>query len=160
MFFTLGAMTMRANIANLAAAIGMRRLLIICSLSSAALILGFGFLPADTPFGVLAVYFFCFGVLRNAQHQTATALSFADIPDEQFSKSTTVSALLQRGAQSLGVGMSATLLALVAGDGPIGVDTFRPVFMVLAVIAAATAFGFSRLKPNDGWQVSGHRPKE
>ena len=160
MFFTLGAMTMRANIANLAAAIGMRRLLIICSLLTAAMTAGFVFFSAETPFAVLAVYLFGFGVLRNAQHQTVTALSFADIPDEQFSKSTTVSALLQKGGQSLGIGIAASLLALFAGGGPIGTASFAPVFLVFAAISGLTAIGFSKLRPEDGWQVSGHRPKE
>jgi EmrB/QacA subfamily drug resistance transporter len=158
-FFTMGAMTMRANVANIAAAIGMRRLLIICSLTTACVTAGFIFFTEGTPFFVWAAYLFGFGVLRNAQHQTVTALSFADIPDKDFSKSTTISALLQRGGQSMGVGISATLLALSAGGEPIGRETFVPVFLVLAAISATTAFGFARLKPEDGWQVSGHRPK-
>jgi EmrB/QacA subfamily drug resistance transporter len=159
-FFTMGAMTMRANIANIAAAVGMRRLLIAVSLTTAALTAGFMLFGMNTPHFLIAGYLFCFGVLRNAQHQTVTALSFADIPDDQFSKATTVSALLQRGGQSLGVGLSASLLALSAGAGPITVGSFRPVFIVLAIITAATAFGFARLKPEDGWQVSGHRIKQ
>jgi predicted MFS family arabinose efflux permease len=158
-FFTLGAMTMRANVANLAAAIGMRRLLMICSLTTACMTMGFIFFTPETPFAVLALYLFGFGVLRNAQHQTVTALSFADIPDAEFSRSTTISALLQRSGQSLGVGISATLLAISAGAEPIGVASFAPVFLVLAAISALTAIGFSRLKPEDGWQVSGHKAK-
>jgi EmrB/QacA subfamily drug resistance transporter len=159
-FFTIGAMTMRANVANLAAAIGMRRLLIICSLTTACMTTGFIFMTPNTPFAVLAVYLFGFGVLRNAQHQTVTALSFAEIPDRDFSKSTTLSALLQRGGQSMGVGISATVLAISAGGEPIEVDSFKPVFLLLAAISAATAFGFARLKPEDGWQVSGHKVKK
>ena len=38
--------------------------------------------------------------------------------------------------------------------------SFRPVFILLALITAATAYGFSRLKPEDGWQVSGHKIKK
>jgi EmrB/QacA subfamily drug resistance transporter len=159
-FFTRGAMTMRANIANIAAWVGMRRLLIAVSLTTATLTAGFLGMGPMTPHFLIAGYLFCFGVLRNAQHQTVTALSFADISDDPFSKATTVSALIQRGAQSLGVGLSASLLALSAGGGQVTVASFRPVFLVLAAITVMTAFGFARLKPEDGWQVSGHRIKK
>ena len=63
----------------------------------------------------------------------------------------------QRLSQSLGVGISATLLSLIAGDGPITVPDFKIVFILIALLMASSALGFRRLKPGDGWQVSGYR---
>ena len=158
-FFTVGAVTMRANVAMLARLIGLRRLLMTCSLITAALTTGFVFFTPGTSWYLIAFYLFCFGVMRNAQHQSVTALSYAEISDEEMARSTTVAALIQRGGQSIGVGLAASLLAVFAGGEPIGHEPFRPVFLVLAAISASTALGFARLKPEDGWQVSGHRVK-
>ncbi len=159
-FFTIGAVTMRANITNLARLFGLRRLLVTCSLITSAVTAGFVFFTPETPHWFIAVYLFGFGVLRNAQHQSVYALSYAEISTEDMSKSTTITALMQRGAQSMGVGLAASLLAVFSGAaGPMGPEPFRPVFLALAAITAITAFGFARLKPEDGWEVSGYRPK-
>jgi hypothetical protein len=55
------------------------------------------------------------------------------------------------------VGISATLLAFLAGTGAISLMDFKIVFIVIALIMASSAIGFRRLKPEDGWQVSGYR---
>ena len=85
------------------------------------------------------------------------ALAYSDVPPEEMSKATSIFALGQRLSQSLGVGISATLLSLVAGAGPITVGDFKIVFIAIALLMASSAIGFRRLKPEDGWQVSGFK---
>ena len=156
--FTVGAMTMRANVAHIVRRVGLRRLLMTASSLSALMTVGFVFFTCETPHYVIGAYLFCFGVLRNAQQQSVGALSYAEIPDEHMSKGTSIAALAQRLFQSLGVAISATLLAVFAGNHAIVAEDFHPVFLILAAVTAMTALGFSRLKPEDGWQISGHRP--
>jgi hypothetical protein len=55
------------------------------------------------------------------------------------------------------VGISASLLSLIAGSGPITVSDFRLVFVAIALLMASSAIGFVRLTPEDGWQVSGYK---
>ena len=74
-----------------------------------------------------------------------------------MSKATSIFALGQRLSQSLGVGISASLFTFIAGDGPITVPDFKIVFVLIALLMASSAVGFRRLKPGDGWQVSGYR---
>jgi hypothetical protein len=85
------------------------------------------------------------------------ALAYSDVPPEDMSKATSIFALAQRLAQSLGVGISATLLVVLSGSGPLTVNDFRIVFIAIALLMASSALGFRRLKPDDGWQVSGYR---
>src|SRR5262249_51460067 len=106
---------------------------------------------------LIAVYLFVFGVLRSAQMIGMSALAYSDVTDENLSKATSIFALAQRLSQSLGVGISASLLALVAGQNQITVSDFRFVFVAIALLMASSAIGFRRLKPEDGWQVSGFR---
>lgn len=156
--FTVGAMTMRANVAHIVRRVGLRRLLMTASALSGLMMIGFIFFTPDTPHVLIGAYLFCFGVLRNAQQQSTGALSYAEIPDEHMSKGTSIAALTQKLFQSLGVGIAATLLSVFAGSHAIGVADFRPVFLILAAVTFLTTLGFARLKPEDGWQISGHRP--
>jgi len=118
---------------------------------------GFALFDATTPHLLIAAYLFCFGVLRSAQMIGMSALAYSDVSEQEMSKATSIFALGQRLSQSLGVGISATLLTLVAGGGPITVPDFKIVFVLIALLMACSAVGFRRLKPEDGWQVSGYR---
>ena len=159
MWFTAGALLMRANVANIVRALGLRTMLVACSLLSALMSFGFIYFTADTPAYWIGAYGFVFGMLRNAQHQSVSALAYSDVPHDEISKSTTISTLVQRGGQSFGVAMAAGLLALFAGDQEIAAEDFQPVFIVLALITASAVLGFMRLRPEDGAEISGHRIK-
>lgn len=156
-WFTVGAFTMRANVANIVRLIGLRTLLVGCAAITASMSYGFTFFSAETPGYVIGAYVFIYGMLRNAQHQSVAALAYSDVPRDDVSKSTTISALIQRGGQSFGVALAASLLAFFAGGEVIEVEAFKPVFLILALITASAALGFMQLRPNDGWEISGHR---
>jgi EmrB/QacA subfamily drug resistance transporter len=159
MWFTAGALLMRANVATIVRVMGLRNLLVSCSAIVTSMSYGFVYFSADTSPYIMSAYVFVFGMLRNAQHQSVSALAYSEIPRDEVSKSTTIAALVQRGGQSFGVAMAASLLAYFAGGEVIGVEAFKPVFIVLALITAAAGLGFWQLKPNDGWEISGHRVK-
>ena len=159
MWFTAGALLMRANVANIVRALGLRTMLVACSLLSALMSFGFIFFTAETPAYFISVYGFVFGMLRNAQHQSVSALAYSDVPRDEVSKSTTISTLIQRGGQSFGVAMAASLLAVFAGGDEIAAEDFQPVFIILALITASAVLGFMRLRPEDGAEISGHRIK-
>jgi hypothetical protein len=46
---------------------------------------------------------------------------------------------------------------MVAGSEPVTVGDFRIVFLLVALIPLLSAFGFLRLGPDDGAEVSGQR---
>jgi hypothetical protein len=114
---------------------------------------GMALFEASTPHVLIAGYLFLFGVLRSAQMIGMSALAYSDVPDENLSKATSIFALAQRLSQSLGVGLSATVLSLVAGEGAITVGDFKIVFIAVALLMASSAIGFRRLKTEDGWKV-------
>ena len=118
---------------------------------------GFALFSASTPHLLIAVYLFTFGVLRSGQMLGMGALAYSDVPPDDMSKATSIFALAQRLAQSLGVGISASLLAALSGAGALTVNDFRIVFIAIALLMTSSAIGFRRLKPEDGWQVSGYR---
>jgi hypothetical protein len=86
------------------------------------------------------------------------ALAYSEVQQEQMSKATSIFALAQRFSQSIGVGISASLLAALSNGGPITVTDFKIVFIAVGLLIASSAIGLQRLKPSDGWQVSGYQP--
>jgi MFS family permease len=154
---TAGAMSMRVWVSHLVRRFGFRAVFLagvgLCSL----LMAGFALFDASTPHFFIAAYLFTFGVLRSGQMIGMGALAYSDVTPEEMSKATSIFALAQRLAQSLGVGISATLLVILSGSGQLTVNDFRIVFIAIALLMASSALGFRRLKPDDGWQVSGYR---
>jgi EmrB/QacA subfamily drug resistance transporter len=154
---TAGAMSMRAWVRHLVRRFGFRSVFMCGVFLDSGLMAGFAWFEPTTPHILIAVYLFVFGVLRSAQMIGMSALAYSDIVDENMSKATSIFALAQRLSQSLGVGISATLLAFLAGTGSISLWDFKIVFIAIALLMASSAIGFRRLKPEDGWQVSGYR---
>jgi EmrB/QacA subfamily drug resistance transporter len=154
---TAGAMSMRAWVSHLVRRYGFRQVFLAGVALSSVLMAGFALFTINTPHLLIAAYLFCFGVLRSAQMIGMSALAYSDLPHEEMSKATSIFALGQRLSQSLGIGISATLLTLFSGGGPITVGDFKLVFIVVALIMLSSAVGFRRLKPEDGWQVSGYK---
>jgi len=154
---TAGAMSMRAWVVHLVRRFGFRQVFLAGVVLNSALMAGFALFDMSTSHFLIAGYLFCFGVLRSAQMIGMSALAYSDVSAEEMSKATSIFALGQRLSQSLGVGISASLLTFIAGDGPITVPDFKIVFVLIALLMASSAVGFRRLKPGDGWQVSGYR---
>ena len=154
---TAGAMSMRAWVRHLVKRFGFRSVFLSGVFLVSGLMAGMALFEPSTPHVLIAAYLFVFGVLRSAQMIGMSALAYSDVADENLSKATSIFALAQRLSQSLGVGISASLLSLIAGSGPLTVADFKIVFIAVALLMASSAIGFRRLKPEDGWQVSGFR---
>jgi len=87
-------------------------------------------------------------------------LSYAEVPPGLVSRATSIGGIAQQMSQSFGVAIAASLLAVVAGhDGPIVAEDFPPAFVIVALIALSSLVGFVRVRPTDGQEVSGYRPK-
>jgi hypothetical protein len=156
-FNTAGKLSMRAWTSALLRKFGFRTVFLASVAVSSTIVAGIALFGATTPHVVIALYLFCFGVLRSAQMIGMGALAYSEVQQEQMSKATSIFALAQRFSQSLGVGVSASLLAALAGSGPISVGDFRIVFIAVGALIASSAIGLVRLDSTDGWQVSGYR---
>jgi EmrB/QacA subfamily drug resistance transporter len=154
---SLGAMFVRAGSRALLRALGFRALLSGGALLSAAVVAVFTLLNPDTPVWLIVSCVIVSGCVRSIQYMALNTVSFADVPSSQLSRSTSFSGVIQQLARGFGVALGAALLAVVAGPFRVGVDDFRIVFMLVALLPLASAIGFLRLTAQDGGEVSGHR---
>ncbi len=153
----LGALFVRSSSVWLLRSLGFDRVLTGNTVLAAIAIAGFALVGESTPEWLLLGCVFGFGVLRNVQFNMIQTLTYADIPRPALSRATSLGGVLQQLSMSFGVSVSATLLALVAGEGGgISVADFHLVFLMLAGLTALAVPGFMTLTPQDGAAVSNH----
>jgi hypothetical protein len=85
------------------------------------------------------------------QFATLNTISYADMPRESLSQSTSLGGIAQQLTMGLGVAVSVALLNLFAGAGATLTPlAFRGTFIVLAAITLLAAPGFRALRLSDG----------
>jgi hypothetical protein len=117
----------------------------------------YALLSADTPAWIITVAVLISGCVRSIQYLALNTISYAEVPRSMLSRSTSVGGVVQQLARGFGVAIGAALLAIVAGSERVTVGDFRIVFLLVALIPLLSAFGFLRLGPDDGAEVSGQR---
>lgn len=157
---SFGALMIRPMLSALLRRLGFARILIGSAVMGSAVVAGFSLLEPDTPHWVLIVYVALFGLVRSAQFMTSNTLSYADLPAEKLSRATSMGGVLQQLSVSFGVSVGATLLGLVSLGDPMPTPAhFHEAFLLAAVIPLLSIPGFLLLRPQDGAQVSGYRPR-
>ena len=154
---SLGAMLVRTFSAAFLRVFGFRRLLAGNACLAAAVTAACGLLRADTPVWLIVALLLLSGCVRSIQYLGLNAVSYADVPPPLLSKSTSVGGVAQQLARGFGVAVGAALLAVIAGPAGVTVGDFQLALFLIALIPLSSAFGFLRLSPVDGAEVSGHR---
>ena len=154
---SLGAMLVRTLSGPLLRWFGFRRLLTGTAVLAAAVTAGCGLLQADTPVWLTVFLVLMSGCIRSIQYLGLNTISYADVPAADLSKSTSVGGVAQQLARGFGIAVGAALLAVIAGPRELTIGDFRLAFFLIALLPFLSAFGFLRLSPVDGAEVSGHR---
>jgi EmrB/QacA subfamily drug resistance transporter len=155
-----GAMTMKMTAAPIIRAVGFRRTLIgnavICSL----FLFANGLFRPSTPHMVIFITLLVGGFFRSLQFTSTNTLAFADVPPAMMSRATSFTSMAQQLSISVGVGLSALLLHItqtMRGATALEPTDFMLAFIVVAVIALFPVGLFTRLSPEAGAELSGHR---
>lgn len=154
-----GALTMKLTAAPILRRLGFKRVLIGNALLSAAFIAAPALFTAATPHLAIMATLLVGGFFRSLQFTSINTLAYAEIVPAQLSRATSFSSTAQQLALSAGVGAGALLLhlAMTASDGAeITTGDFTPAFVVVGLIAAASALAYARLPADAGAEISGH----
>jgi MFS family permease len=154
---SLGAMLVRTVSGAFLRTFGFRRLLAGNALLAAAVTAACGLLRPDTAVWVIVALLLLSGCVRSIQYLALNTVSYADVPPPLLSKSTSVGGVAQQLARGFGVAVGAALLAMIAGSAQVTIGDFALAFYLIALIPLLSAFGFLRLLPLDGAEVSGYR---
>jgi EmrB/QacA subfamily drug resistance transporter len=158
----VGAMFMKTLSVAILRRWGFRDVLVVNGVVCAASVAMFAFFTAQTPHLAIAVLLLLSGCLRSLQFTALQAITFADIQTADMSQAASISSMLQRLAQSLGIAVAAYLLQLssaVQGHDSIVAADFPPTFIAIALLAFIAPLLHRRLPRDAGAAVSGHGMK-
>jgi EmrB/QacA subfamily drug resistance transporter len=149
----LGIVLVRPIAAPLLRAIGFGRLLAWnCWLGALCIALMMG-LSASTPDVLILLAILAFSLMRGMQFATLNTLSYADIPRERLSLSTSFGGVAQQITMGLGVAIGAALLQGFSANTALTTNDFRVTYAILSAITLLSGFGFLRLGRHDGAQA-------
>ncbi|PZQ65565.1 MAG: MFS transporter [Phenylobacterium zucineum] len=101
------------------------------------------------------------GFFRSLQFTALNGLAYADIDQDQMSKATTTSSMVQQLVQSIGIGLSASalhILMVLSGGTKLTPEVVTPVFTVVGLITMISMFWFTRLPADAGDELNGRKP--
>ncbi|MEW5685541.1 MAG: MFS transporter [Pseudomonadota bacterium] len=100
------------------------------------------------------------GFFRSLQFTALNGLAYADIDQDQMSKATTTSSMVQQLVQSIGIGLSASLLhalMVMEGAAKLTPEVVTPAFIIIGLITMISMFWFARLPADAGDELNGRK---
>lgn len=137
---------------------GFRRVLTINGLLCAAAMAACGLLTPGLSLAIIYPVLFIAGMSRSMHFTTVATLAFADIAADQRAGASTISAMAQQVAATLGVAFAALALALfqkLRGASALSLADFQHALLAGAALMALAALLSLRLAPDAGSEVSG-----
>lgn len=155
----LAAMGMRVLLPQLLQHLGYRNLLLLNTSFMGLLSFGFALVGVGTPAWVIAIGSFLFGTFSSMQYSSLATLTFADVPNDDASKASSISSTVQQLSMSFGVAAASLLTALFVGDrhsatSAVLIAGIHQTFVALGVLTIAATLMFRQLREIDGATVS------
>jgi EmrB/QacA subfamily drug resistance transporter len=157
----VGAFTMKSVAARIIRRFGFRRILIVNALISSAFTAACALFTPATPFLLMVLVLLIGGFFRSLQFTATNTIAYADVEPRTMSRATSLVSVAQQISIALGVGVGALCVELAVefkGGTMITADDFRPAFLVISAIAAASAILFWTLPPDAGASMSNRQP--
>jgi EmrB/QacA subfamily drug resistance transporter len=149
----VGAMFMKTQAATILRRWGYRRVLVSNALIAAVFTAIPALYTSATSTLLITLIFLVGGLSRSLQFTSINTLAYADVPPEKLSRATSFAAVGQELSGSVGVTVAALGLEVMQRlDGGQSIDPghFPPVFILIALISAASALNFWALPGNAG----------
>ena len=154
----IGAILMKFIAQPILHRFGFRRVLAVNAVISALFMLAPATFSAETPWLWMLALLFAGGVCRSLQFTAINAISYSEIDSHRMSSATSFNAVLQQLTGSIGITLAAfgiEAMAAYTGGADIEAGYFAPVFVMVAVFAAASGLGFARLAKDSGAELLG-----
>ncbi len=156
----LGALSMRLFIRRLLRRYGFRTAMTLNGLTAGILMLACACFRPGWPFWLLSTLLFVMGMAQALQFTAYNTIAYADIPAERMSAATSFYATFQQTTLTFGVCVAAGSLAAsrALGDRPgLTLTDFSVGLAVVGIVALMACPIASRLSPDAGSELSGHR---
>jgi EmrB/QacA subfamily drug resistance transporter len=155
------ALVMKTAAPPILAHFGFKRTLSVNAVIVGLSFMTYAWLTKTTPHWLIYAILLTGGFFRSLQFTALNGLGFADVDQPQMSRASTMSAMGQRLAQSIGIGFAAMLLRLFQGQSHVRHVTaasVAPSFLIIGAVALISAGFFVALPAGAGEELNG-RPR-
>lgn len=157
----VGALAMKTTAPPILRRFGFRTVLLVN-----AVIVGAGFavislFRPDWPHWVIMVVLGISGFFRSLQFSSLNGLAYAEIESDEMSRAATTSSMVQQLVQSIGIGLSASLLHLLMtlqGETRLTANVVGPAFAIAGAFTMVSMLWFWRLPADAGDEMNGRKP--
>ncbi len=153
----VGAIAMKTTAAPILHRLGFKRILVWNAVISAVFIAAVALFTAATPSAVILVVLLVGGFFKSLQFTAINSIAYADIDEKEMSKATSFASVAQQLSMSAGVATGALVLELerMGRDShQVLASDFPAAFLLVATLAASSAFIFMRLPKTAGSSLS------
>lgn len=153
----VGALVMKTTAPPILRRFGFRRVLLVNAMIVGASFIAYAFFRPDWPHWAIMVVLAVGGFFRSLQFTSLNGMAFAEIDGDEMSRASTTSSMVQQLVQSIGIGLSASLLhglMVLQGAKTLTVAVVSPAFVVVGLVTMISMFWFVRLPRDAGDEMN------
>jgi EmrB/QacA subfamily drug resistance transporter len=158
-----GAMGMKTLAARIIRTFGFRNIMTVNAVVSSVFLAACALFTVQTPLLLIMIILVVGGFFRSLQFTAINTVAYAEVEQAQMSRATTLVSVGQQLALSAGVAIGAfsveTTMALRHVTELSAAD-FGPAFVVVAIMAALSAYFFWQMPDDAGHEISGRKAIE
>ncbi|WP_293679507.1 MFS transporter [uncultured Phenylobacterium sp.] len=154
----IGALLMKTAAPPILRRFGFRSVLLINAVIVALSFMAYALFTPSWPHWAVALVLGVGGFFRSLQFTSLNGMAYADIEQAQMSKAATTSSMAQQLVQSIGIGLSATLLHYLMvwrGETRLTAAAVSPAFVIIGVVTLFSTIWFLRLPKDAGDEMNG-----
>ncbi len=153
----VGALVMKTTAPPILRRFGFRRVLLVNAVIVGFSFIAYAFFRPDWPHWAIMIVLAVGGFFRSLQFTSLNGMAFAEIDGDEMSRASTTSSMVQQLVQSIGIGLSASLLhglMVLQGAKTLTVAVVSPAFIVVGLVTMISMFWFIRLPRDAGDEMN------
>lgn len=154
----VGALAMKTTAPPVLRRFGFRPVLLVNAVIVGVSFMAYSLFRPDWPTWAIMAVLGIGGFFRSLQFTSLNGMAFAEIDQDQMSRAATTSSMVQQLVQSIGIGLSASLLHILMvlhGETRLTVEVVSPAFIIAGLITMISMFWFVRLPADAGDEMNG-----
>jgi len=157
----VGALVMKTTAPPILRRFGFRSVLMVNAVIVGLSFIAYAFFRPDWPHWAIMLVLGVGGFFRSLQFSSLNGLAYAEIGPDEMSRAATTASMVQQLVQSIGIGLSASLLHLLMtlmGATRLTVEVVSPAFIIVGLVTMVSMFWFARLPADAGDEMNGRKP--
>jgi len=157
----VGALAMKTAAPPILRRFGFRRVLLVNAVIVGVSFMAYALFKPSWPHWAIMAVLGVGGFFRSLQFTSLNGMAYAEIEQDEMSRAATTASMVQQLVQSIGIGLSASLLHLLMtlqGETRLTVEVVSPAFIVAGLFTMISMLWFVRLPADAGDEMNGRKP--